>query len=557
MDKDARIGVFICRCGGKIDSSIDVVRLEKEIKNLPQVAATHIMNYPCSIKSREDIKKIIKDKNLSRIVIAGCTPRTHQKLFSSLCREIGLSGSAFDMANIREQCASVHQANTESVFEKASTLIKMAVAKVSHIIMQESKREITIIPSATVIGGGIAGINAALTLSKRGFSVSLIEKEKELGGMLKDLYAIYPGFSKTSKILKELVSQLKKQSSITIYTKAEIKNISGHIGNYKINFQCNGEKHSLDCGSIIVATGAKELEPAGLFNYDKKKVITQLQLEKKFKEDKINFSNVVMIQCVGCRNEDRTYCSRICCTTAAKNALQIKEKNPNSRVTILFRDIPIEDEELFHHAKKMGINYLRYSPDKPPVVKTKKVVLNDLLSGKDKEIDYDLIVLSTPLIPQDDAAFLAKQLKIPVDDDGFFPQVHTMLKPEDFISNGVFICGSAHWPSFYDETVFQAKLAASKALYLLSKERIELDGPVCIVQEEFCRGCGDCVEVCEFNAPTLIEKSAGVFVSNINPALCNACGTCASLCPTGAIIDSSFTDQQISEMLDLLLTSSS
>jgi heterodisulfide reductase subunit A len=556
VDKDARIGVFICRCGGKIDSFIDVVRLEKEIKNLPKVAAAQIMNYPCSIKSREDIKKIIKDKNLSRIVIAGCTPRTHQKLFSSLCQEIGLSRSAFEMANIREQCASVHQTNTESIFEKASTLIKMAVAKVSHI-MPESKREITIIPSATVIGGGIAGMYAALTLGKRGFSVSLIEKEKELGGMLKDLYAIYPGFSKTSEILKELVSQLKKQSAITIYTKAEIQTISGHIGNYKINFQCNGKKHSLDCGSIIVATGAKELEPAGLFNYDKKKVITQSQLEKKFKEDKINFSNVVMIQCVGCRNEDRTYCSRICCTTAAKNALLIKEKNPDASVTILFRDIPIEDEELFHHAKKMGINYLRYLPDKPPVVKTKKVVVNDLLSGKNKEIDYDLIVLSTPLIAQDDAAVLAKQLKIPVDDDGFFPQVHTMLKPEDFISNGVFICGSAHWPSFYDETVFQAKLAASKALYLLSKERIELDGPVCIVQEELCRGCGDCVEVCEFSAPTLIEKSAGVFVSNINPALCNACGTCASLCPTGAIIDSSFTDQQISDMLDLLLTSSS
>jgi heterodisulfide reductase subunit A len=556
VDKDARIGIFICRCGGKIDSAIDVERLKKEISTLPEVADIQIMNYPCSIKGREDIKKLIKDKNLSQIVIAGCTPRTHHKLFSSLCREIGLSGSAFDMANIREQCALVHQANTESIFEKAFTLIKMAVAKVSHI-MPESKREIIITRSAAVIGGGIAGMHAALTLSKRGYPVSLIEKEKELGGMLKDLYALYPDFTKTSELLKELVSQIKKQSNIKIYANAEIKNISGHIGNYKINILCKGKKLSIESGSIIVATGAKELEPEGLFNYDKKKVITQLQLEKKFKEDMIDFSNIVMIQCVGCRNEERTYCSRICCTTAAKNALIIKEKNPNAQVTILFRDIPIDYEELFHHAKKMRIHYIRYSHDKPPTVKTKKVVVNDLLSGKNKEIDYDLIVLSTPLIPQQDAAALAKQLKIPVDDDGFFPQVHTMLKPEDFISNGIFICGTAHWPSFYDETVFQAKLAASKAIYLLSKERIELDGPVCIVQEELCRGCGDCVEVCEFNAPILIEKSAGVFVSNINPALCNACGTCASLCPTGAIIDSSFTDKQISNMLDLLLTSSS
>jgi len=368
---------------------------------------------------------------------------------------------------------------------------------------------------------------------------------------------LYPGFMEASKLLKDLISEVKAEANIDIYLNTEIKNIIGHVGNYNINIQSNGKEHRLNCGSIIVATGARDLEPEGLFRYDKKQVITQLQLEKKLKNKKLDFNNIVMIQCVGCRNEERPYCARICCTTAAKNALLIKKKNPDAEVTILFRDIPIEYSEIFLNAKDRGVNFLRYSPGKQPKVKLSKVEVYDLLSNKNRQISYDLVVLSTPLIPQVDAAKLAKKLKIPLDDDEFFPQVHTRLRPEDFISNGIYLCGAAHWPSFKDESIFQAKLAASKALYLLSKEKIELEAPVCSVQEELCRGCSTCVEVCEFNAPTLIEKSAGVFVSNINPVLCNGCGTCASQCPTGAIIDNSFTDQQISEVLELLLTSSS
>jgi len=514
------------------------------------------MNFPCSSKGREDIKKIISDEKLNRLVIAGCTPRTHKKLFNSLCREAGLNGSYFEMANIREQCALVHQDDKESILEKAKALIRMAVAKVTAV-MPESKREVTITPSAVIIGGGIAGMNAAITLSKRGFPVSLIEKEGKLGGMLKNLYTLYPGFIKASKVLKDIISQLKAQPNIDIYLNTEIKDIKGHIGNYTLNIQSNGKENSLNCGSVIVATGARDLEPEGLFRYDKKQIITQLQLERKLKDNKVDFNNIIMMQCVGCRNEERPYCSRICCTTAAKNALLIKKKKPDVQVTILFRDIPVDYSEIFQNAKELGINFLRYSPEKPPKVKLKKVEVYDLLSNKNQQIPYDLIVLSTPLIPHENAADLAKKLKIPLDDDGFFPQVQTRLKQEDFISNGIYICGAAHWPAFKDESIFQAKLAASKALYLLSKERIELEGQVCSVQEELCRGCNTCVEACEFNAPILIEKADGVFISNINPALCNGCGTCASLCPTGAIIDNSFTDQQISEVLELLLTSSS
>lgn len=556
MDRDARIGVFICRCDGRIANFIDVQKLENETKKFPQVAFTQIMNFPCSLKGREDIKKILSDEKLNRLVIAGCTPRTHKKIFNSLCREAGLNGAAFEMANIREQCALVHKDKKRIALEKATALIKIAVAKISHI-MPESKREISMTPSAAVIGAGIAGINAALTLSKRGFPVYLIEKEGKLGGMLKQLYMLYPGFIEASKLLKDLISQVKAQPNIDIYVNAEIKNIAGHIGNYTINIQSNGKEQSLNCGSIIVATGAKDLEPEDLFRYDKKQVITQLQLEKKLQDKKVDFNNIVMIQCVGCRNEERPYCSRICCTTAAKNAILIKKKKADAQVTILFRDIPTDYSEIFLAAKESGVNFLRYSPDKPPKVKLKKVEVYDLLSSKNRQVPYDLIVLSTPLIPHEDAAKLASKLKIPLDADGFFPQVQTRLKAEDFISNGIYICGAAHWPCFKDESIFQAKLAASKALYLLSKEKIELEGSVCSVQEELCRGCGTCVEVCEFNAPILVEKSAGVFVSNINPSLCNGCGTCASLCPTGAIIDNSFTDQQISEVLDLLLSTSS
>ena len=556
MAKDARIGVFICRCGGKIDQFIEVEQLEKEATILPQVSAVCVMEFPCSIKGLQDIKKIIGEEKLNRLVIAGCTPRTHQKLFGSLCQEAGLNHFAFEMANIREQCAMVHKENKGSALEKAKALLRMAIAKASHI-MPESIREVEITPAAVVIGAGIAGMNAALALSQRGIPVSLVEREREMGGLLRDLYMLYPGFIKASQLLKGLINQVKAQPNINVYLNAEVKNISGYIGNYKINIQSKGKESTLDCGSIIVATGARVFEPEALFNYDKKKVITQLQLEKKLKDNNVDFNDIIMVQCVGCRNEERPHCCRICCLTAVKNAFLIKQKNPEAKITFLFRDLQSDYLDIFSQAKESGINFLRYSPDKLPQVKAGKVEVYDLLSQKKRQITYDLIVLSTPLVPQEGAPELAKKLKIPLDDDGFFPQVQTMLKPEEFISNGIYICGCAHWPAFIDESIFQAKLAASRALFFLSKGKIEFEAPVCNVREDLCRGCATCVEACEFNAAELVEKSDGVFVSTINPALCSGCGTCASLCPTGAIIDNSFTDHQISEILDVLFTSSS
>lgn len=556
MNHLPRTGVFICHCGSNIAGTVDVEALEKYVRGLPGVVFVQRNVYTCSDAGLSQIKAAIGQEGLERVVVAACTPRTHEPLFREACREAGLNPYLFEFVNIRDQCSWVHMHQPQEATRKAQDLVRMGVAK-ARLLEPLEEQEVPVEPAALVIGGGMIGLTAALNLARRGFAVKLVEREPQLGGLLLRLDRLYPTHEDARSLVEDRVAQVRRTEGIQVFTASLVHEVRGFVGNYEVVVRDReGRQSSFKVGAIIVATGATVLEPLGLYGYDGQRVITQLTLEERFRAGTFDARRVVMIQCVGARSPERPYCSRICCTTAIKNALQIKAHWPDAEVYILYRDTETQGtryEEYYTRAREAGIQFIRYNPQRPPQVSKDRVVVYDELLGARLSIPYDLVVLSTPLVAPEGAQELAQQLKVPVDEYGFFLEAHVKLRPLDFATDGVYVAGTARWPAHLEETIIQAYGAAARAATVLSKDHVTASGAIARVEERLCRGCGRCVEVCEFGAPSLVEASTGGRTSRINPVLCKGCGACASLCPTGAISALHFTDRQVVQMLQAAL----
>jgi heterodisulfide reductase subunit A len=556
--KDIRIGVFVCDCGSNIAGYLDCPDIAEYAKTLPNVVFVKENLYTCSEAGINEIKNAIIAEKLNRVVVASCSPRTHEPLFRGSCAEAGLNPYLFEMVNIRDQCSWVHMQERQEGNQKAMDLIRMGVAKAALLQPQEpikSKMD----PKALVIGGGISGMTSALVLANRGYQVFLIEKSEELGGLLRNLHRLAPANIDAQELLAKQAEAVKNHENIRLLTSTTIKEIQGYIGNYQVTVLTNGSEDNFGVGVIIIATGAKVFTPEGLYNYDGKRVITQFELEGLFRTDKVKADNVVMIQCVGARDEERKYCSRICCMTAIKNAIAIKEKNPKANVHVLYRDIQAygtENEALFQRSKQLGVRYIKYDQEKPPEVKEEVVKVYHHLLGRDLELPQDLVVLSTPLIAGDDNEALSKLLRVTLDENKFFLEAHVKLKPLDFATDGVYLCGNAHYPATIREAVSQALGAASRASIPLGKDMMTVEPIVSILaDEDACRGCGLCVALCPYGALEIVKTEKGRKVRVI-PVACKGCGVCAATCYQHALSINSYTDQQVEEQIRAFLTGS-
>jgi len=552
-----RIGVFICHCGINIGGYVDVPEVTRYASTLPNVVMTDRNLYTCSADTQGIIKEKIKEYHLNRVIVASCTPRTHEPLFQETIREAGLNRYLFQMANIRDQCSWVHMKQPEEATQKAKDLVRMAVNKARRIAPID-RITLGVTQKAMVIGGGISGMVAALNFASQEIETHLVQRESKLGGFANHIYHTLEG-GDVQAYLAELNDKVKSNKFIHIYTDAEIETIDGYVGNFKttVAYGPNKDRVEFDHGVIIVATGAQEYKPKEYLYGENDKVILQSEFEKilnsngKFNDKK----SIVMIQCVGSRNYEHPYCSKMCCAEAIKNALLVKELNPSSEVTILFRDIRTYGfkEKYYRKAREAGVIFLRYDENIPPQIipegSSLKVNVKTPKAG-DLSIPADLLVLSAGIVaPHDENEDLAKMLKVPLNEDNFYLEAHVKLRPVDFATEGIFIAGMAHCPKTIEDSISQANAAVSRACTILSKDEIEAEGKIANVDMTRCSGCGMCIENCAYNAIELIDDRRFGMVAEINQVLCKGCGACSGNCRCSAIDILGFTSEQIYAMI--------
>jgi heterodisulfide reductase subunit A len=554
---EAKVGVFICHCGSNIAGFLDLPALVEYAQQLPNVGFVQDNLYTCADAGRAQIAKAIAEQDLNRVVVASCTPRTHEPLFRSTCQQAGLNPYLFEFVNIRDQCSWVHMQERERATEKAKDLIRMGVSRA--VFLQPGEEiEVDVVPAALVVGAGLAGLTAALSLANRGLEVKLVERESTMGGLLRSKHRLYPTGDDAASWVGTKIEAVKKHPNIEVFTEAAVRAVRGFVGNYEVLVEQGGREFGFSVGAVIVATGAKVFEPIGQYRYDGDKVITQADFEKslvdKHGELDPGVRSIVMIQCVGSRNEERPYCSRICCMTAVKNALFIKEANPEISVYVMYRDmltLGAVYEALYREARGRGVIFLQYSPDAPPTVGDGQVTVYDELLGQTLTVPSDLVVLASPLVGQEGAADLAQMLKVPVDEHGFFLEAHVKLRPLDFATDGMYLCGCAHWPSDVGETVAQAHGAAARAAILLGAGVVAVEPIVSVVDEDACIGCGLCETVCPYTAIVLKDAEVGRKASTI-AASCKGCGVCGAGCPEQAITMQHYSNQQLLAQIDAL-----
>ena len=551
-----RIGVFVCHCGINIGGVVDVPGVAEYARTLPGVVYSEDNLYTCSQDTQERMKEKIAEHGLNRVIVASCTPRTHEPLFRNTVREAGLNPYLFEMANIRDQCSWVHMHVPEAATEKAKDLVRMVGVKALSLQPLETMK-LSITKAALVMGGGVSGMTAALSIARQGFRAYLVERERALGGNLRHLRTVLEG-GDPQEMMAQLVRDVNEHPLVEALTGTEVESISGFVGNFETAL--SGREEAIEHGVVVIATGGSELKPEGFYMYgEDERVLTQQEFEDELSRTDLPPGPVVMIQCVGSRIGERPYCSRVCCTTAIKNAIRIREVDPEQPVYILYRDIRTYGFREVHYrrAAELGVTFIRFADDKPPEVSAAKdglrVLVEDMTIGDTLELEAARLVLSAATLPRPDNEIFAKMLKVPLSKDGFFLEAHMKLRPLDFASDGVFLCGMAHWPKFIDETIAQALGAASRAVTILSMPHIEAEGIVASVDEELCRGCGRCVEVCEYGAVALEEAGEGVYSSRVNEVLCKGCGACAVGCPTKAITVRHFTDDQLMAMVETML----
>ena len=566
--QEPRIGVFVCHCGTNIAGVVNVPSVVEYAKTLPNVVYANNNLYTCSNDTQEVIKEVIKEHNLNRVVVASCTPRTHEPLFRNTIREAGLNQYLFEMANIRDQCSWVHMMEPEKASEKSKDLVRMAVAK-AQMLEPLQTRFVPIIKSALVIGGGVAGISSALELAGQGYDVYLVEREKELGGNLRHIHYLLNG-EKPQEELKKLIQRIEDHPKIHLYTEAKIENIDGSIGNFKTTLSTQGKSIEFEHGVVVVATGAQEYKPKEYLYEQNEKVVTQVELEERLgaggewsTPGNDHFpKTIVMIQCVGSRDEERPYCSRICCSVAVKNALKIKEISPDTNVYILYRDVRTYGfrEGYYTKARQQNVRFLRYPDDqKPEVTQNGEGLQVEIFSpalNAPVEIPADLVALSAGIVADEGNEEISKFLKVPLNQDRFFLEAHMKLRPVDFATDGVFLCGLAHSPKSVDESIIQAQATASRAATVLAKDSIELEATISHVIDESCDGCAYCVEPCPYQAITLIEymsKGSIKKTVEVNETACKGCGCCMATCPKKGILVKGFTLEQLGAQVNAAL----
>ena len=548
MDSEPRIGVIVCRCGTNIGGVVDVPAVTEYASTLPNVVIAKEEMYSCADDTQSRIFDMIRDYKLNRFVVAACTPRTHEPLFQQTCQEAGLNPWLFEFANIREHCSWIHHDEPENATRKAKDLVRQAVSKVKYYMPLYSQ-SLPLVHNAVVLGGGVAGLTAAGELADNGYEVDLIEKTADLGGNIRILDSY-------KSQLNAIIDKAKANDKIHIHYNSVMENVTGSVGNFRGQIMTDGKiSKELDFGIIIIATGARELKQPGLFGYQSNPIVkTQLEFKEIIDKSEGDFKNVVFIQCAGSRNDERPYCSRICCTNSVKNAIQYKEQHPESEIYVLYRDIRTYGmyEELYTKARELGVHFMMYDKDRPPIVTGNTVSVRDLTIGYDFVLDTDCVVLSAATVAEEGNRDVGPMMKVPLDKNGFFLEVHPKLRPVDFGTDGVFVCGLAQSPKLFEESVSQAQAAASRACTILSKDALLSPAELSSVDATVCVGCGACKDVCPYHAITLEEKvvtqkglSFKTLRSVINPAACKGCGCCAMSCPTGAIDQSRFDNVQL------------
>jgi len=555
--EEARIGVFVCNCGVNISSVVDVAAVEEYAKTLPNVVYSGQQLFTCSQDAQDLMKEIIKEQRLNRVVVAACSPKTHEPIFQDTMESCGLNKYLFEMANIRNQDSWVHSQTNEEATQKAKDLVKMSTAR-AGTLHPLAEKKIPVIQKGLVIGGGVAGMNAALGLANQGYEVVLVEKEAQLGGLANRLTATIEG-ANIKEYLKDLIPRVTKHSKIQVLTNALIVGFSGFKGNFTTEILVGPDmiQRKIDHGIVILATGANEYKPKVedyLYGQDER-VMTQLDLAERMEKGEIGEpQNVVMIQCVGSRNDENPNCSRICCQTAIKNALHLKEDNPDTNVYVLYRDIRTYGllEEYYTEARKKGVLFFRFDPEDPPVAESSKdgvnVTFKDHILDRSIQVSTDLLILSAGM-QAEDTEELSSIVKLARTPEGYFMEAHVKLRPVDMGTEGVFVCGTAHSPKLLSETISQAYAASARAITFLSQSHLTLSAVTAQVEAEKCASCLICVRSCPYDVPKINDEG----VSEIDEALCHGCGICAAECPAKAIQLNWYEDDQILCKVEALL----
>jgi heterodisulfide reductase subunit A-like polyferredoxin len=585
--EDARVGVFVCHCGSNIGGYLDVPDVAHYAASLPGVVHAEHNLYTCSQDSIKRITEQTGEHNLNRVVVASCTPLTHEPLFQDSIRQAGLNPGMFHMANIRNQCSWVHSHDWETATEKAKDLVRAAVAKAVQL-QPIHMTEISVQKAAVVIGGGVAGMTAALTLADQGFPVHLVERAERLGGNVWNIRHSLGWDADEKKViwrdpqgefLHQTIKRVEGHPQITVHLQSELLETGGFAGKFTSRIRTPDGEIEVQHGATILATGAVEYKGPEYGYGTDPRIVSQYEFEEILEEAKVqgsggageqevnpqsairNLQSVVMIQCVGPAEK---YCSRVCCTAAMTNALALKKLNPDAQITVLYTDMRTYGfkERYYQEARKQGVMFVPYTFDRKPGVEIGKSGLEIMVwepsLQEELTLNPDLLVLSMPMVPPEGAEEMATRLKVPQDMDGFFLEAHVKLRPVDFASDGLYMAGAAHYPKFIDETIAQAQAAAARALTILSKDVLEVGGIIAQVDQEKCVGCLTCVRICPYDVPQIQADFTGVGgiigAAYVEPAQCHGCGICVSECPAKAIQLLHYEDVQVGAEIEALLT---
>jgi heterodisulfide reductase subunit A len=570
--EERRIGVYICWCGTNIALMVDVEAISEEIAKLPDVVIAKNYKYMCSDPGQDLITNDIKEHKLNRVVVAACSPRMHELTFRKTLENAGLNPYLFEMANIREQVSWVH-IDRDLATQKAKSLVAAAVNRV-RFHEPLDKRSVEINPATLIIGGGIAGISAALEIADAGRSVFIIEKTGKLGGQVANIDQTFPYMYSAKEMMETNIRRIQNHPHIKLFLESEIKNVNGYVGNFVTTvFTKNGKETELKFGNVIVATGLKPFDPGSIKNYGYGKlpdVITSLEFEKMLLNGKIITKegkeprHIAIIHCVGSRNKDyHEYCSRTCCMTALKYANQIRSEFPEADIFEIYADMRSFGkgcEELYSLSSRKHIMFLMYDQQKElPLIKktdandvcSMTIEMDDLLSGKQIEVPADMVILMVGMEAHENAKDIAHSVNISTCENGFFIEKHPKLDPVATTTDGVYIVGSCQGPKDIPDSVAQARAAASRILATISYGSVEVEVTTAFVNEEICCGCQTCIKVCPYSAVSYDDEKK---VSVVNEILCKGCGTCGSACPTGAISSKHFTDEQILSQIKGLMS---
>ncbi|MGQ9486113.1 MAG: FAD-dependent oxidoreductase, partial [Desulfosoma sp.] len=558
--EEPRVGVFVCHCGVNIAGVIDVEAVAEYAKTLPSVVYVERNLFTCAQGTQDKMKQVIAEHNLNRVVVAACSPRTHEPLFQETLKQAGLNKYLFEMANIRNQGSWVHMNEPEAATEKAKDMVRMAVAKVT-LQQPLSEIQLNVTKSGLVVGGGIAGMTAALALADQGYPVTLVERKDMLGGHGRKLYSTWDG-QPLAPYLDELIARVMEHPQVTVLTNALIRDVQGFVGNFHTVVDVGGSLKEIDHGVAILAIGAHSLKPTEYGYGHSDRIFLNLDLDRAISEGDpriANANSAVFIQCVGSREPQRPYCSRVCCSHSIENALRLKKLNPQMDVYVLYRDIRTFGlrENLYKEARARGVLFIRFDLDNKPQVQVASdgsltVAVVDHVLRRPIVLKPDILTLASAIVMRtEEADALAKMFKVPLNADGFFLEAHAKLRPVDFATDGVFIAGLAHYPKPTEECIAQAKAAAARAATVLAKDSILAGGVAAIVNKNLCCGCQGCVQCCPFGAISYLEQEAKC---EVNQALCKGCGTCAATCPSEAITLLGFSHLQLYSQIDEALT---